>query len=91
VTIEHGVPAPNATFPFTVTCMASTAYIAASANRFSSVSDISATSLVAFGSGRFVALWDSSVRLSKGTPSCNHHRPCLGSAWTRGAPDPSWS
>jgi hypothetical protein len=41
--------------------MASTAYISASTNRFPGVADVS-RSLVAFGSGRFVALWSAAVR-----------------------------
>ncbi|KAF9006442.1 WD40 repeat-like protein [Cyathus striatus] len=38
---------------------ATTAYIAASANRFSHVADITSTALVAFGSGKLIALWNT--------------------------------
>lgn len=39
----------------------STAYISASANRFSRVATSSVTSLVAFGSSNAIALWQSAV------------------------------
>lgn len=39
----------------------STAFIAASANRFSHAADVSPDSLVAIGSGNLVALWDVKV------------------------------
>jgi elongator complex protein 2 len=48
--------------------MGSPAYIAASANRFYSVADVSTSSLVAFGSGRFVALWDVVRRPHRNLP-----------------------
>lgn len=42
--------------------MASLAYVAASANRFSHVADTSSEGLVAFGTSNFVALWLADVR-----------------------------
>lgn len=42
---------------------ASAVLISASANRHSHAADVSPGSLVAFGSNRFVGLWDASVRL----------------------------
>ncbi|PPQ63876.1 hypothetical protein CVT24_009502 [Panaeolus cyanescens] len=39
--------------------MSSLAYVAASANRYSHIADVSSDSLVAYGSSRFVALWDT--------------------------------
>lgn len=41
----------------------STAYIAASTNRYNHTADVSSKSLVAFGSSKLVALWDASVCL----------------------------
>lgn len=40
----------------------STAYIAAAANRYSHAADVSSKSLVAFGSNKFIAIWNSIVR-----------------------------
>ena len=40
---------------------ASVEYISASANRFNRTAAASSSSLVAFGSGKFVALWDAQV------------------------------
>jgi hypothetical protein len=40
---------------------ASVQYISASANRFNRTAATSCSSLVAFGSGKFVALWDTQV------------------------------
>jgi hypothetical protein len=40
---------------------ASIEYISASANRFNRTAAASSASLVAFGSGKFVALWDTQV------------------------------
>jgi hypothetical protein len=40
---------------------ASVEYISASANRFNHTAAASSSSLVAFGSGKFVALWDAKV------------------------------
>jgi hypothetical protein len=36
-------------------------YISASANRFNGTAAVSSSSLVAFGSGKLVALWDAQV------------------------------
>jgi hypothetical protein len=47
-------------FP-TMVITASVEYISASVNRFNRSSAASSSSLVAFGSGKFVALWDSQV------------------------------
>lgn len=44
---------------------ASTLYISASTNRHSRVADVSCSNLIAFGSGRLVALWKPNVRLYK--------------------------
>ena len=41
-------------------------YISASANRFNRTAAASSSSLVAFGSGKFVALWDAQVGFSFG-------------------------
>jgi hypothetical protein len=49
------VPAP------TMAITASVEYISASANRFNHTAAASSSSLVAFGSGKFVALWDAQV------------------------------
>ena len=59
ITVENDL----SLLPLRITDMVSTAYIAASANRFSHVSDSSSRSLVAFGSSKFVALWSANVRL----------------------------
>jgi hypothetical protein len=40
---------------------ASVEYISASANRFNRTAAASSSSLIAFGSGKFVALWDTQV------------------------------
>ena len=40
---------------------ASVEYISASANRYNHTAAASSSSLVAFGSGKFVALWDAQV------------------------------
>jgi elongator complex protein 2 len=40
---------------------ASVEYISASANRFNRTAAASRSSLIAFGSGKFVALWDAQV------------------------------
>lgn len=40
----------------------STAYIAASTNRFCQAADASSASLIAFGSANLVCLWDIAVR-----------------------------
>lgn len=41
--------------------MANLTYVAASVNRYSNVSDCRDDGIVAFGSGHFVGIWDSSV------------------------------
>lgn len=46
----------------TMVVTASVEYISASVNRFNRSSAASSSSHVAFGSGKFVALWDSQVR-----------------------------
>ncbi|EIN10688.1 WD40 repeat-like protein [Punctularia strigosozonata HHB-11173 SS5] len=43
-----------------------TEYIAASVNRFPQAADASSSSLVAFGSGRFVAFWNTTDRADRG-------------------------
>jgi hypothetical protein len=40
-----------------------TAYVSASTNRYNQAADSSSSSLIAFGSGRLVCLWDVAVRL----------------------------
>ena len=45
----------------TMVITASVEYISASANRFNRTAAASSSSLIAFGSGKFVALWDTQV------------------------------
>lgn len=44
---------------------ASVTYISASTNRYNHAADVSPDSLVAFGSSKLVALWDTSVCFSR--------------------------
>ena len=59
-------------FP-TMVITASVEYISASANRFNRTAAASSSSLIAFGSGKFVALWDTQVGFSSGP--CRHLTP----------------
>ena len=58
--IVTDLPEPNLSLPI---MSASTEYISASVNRYNHAAACNSSSLIAFGSGNFVALWNAAVCL----------------------------